>query len=540
MLDAAALPGVDGVASALGFACAEIADARGLEWAPRGPAAAVDVLAPWREPGAEAALAGVHESLLTGRRTSGAFYTPAFLVDRILDDALAPLLRPDTRVRVLDPACGPGAFLVPAARRISELTGLSPEDAVACVHGVDLDVVAVQIARFLLWLEAPTTPRWRLEANVQVGDGLTREQPGFYDAVVGNPPFLNQLRTATVREAPVDGVGPYTDTSAVFLLRATDLVRVGGRVGLVQPLSVLAARDAAPVREALDDRGALVSLWASTEPVFEGTPVLTCAPVWERGLASSGEPWSVVAAPSFGIPPVELEASHGVLGDLGPCTADFRDQFYGLVPFVREATDGEVAPGEAALVTTGLIEPAECRWGRVPTRFAKERYDAPVVDLDALHGEGSLSSWATARLVPKVLVATQGAILEGVVDADGDWLPSVPTLVCTPPADRLWHVLAVLLAPPVVAYAAAHYLGTGLSARSVKLSARQLAALPLPSGQGAWDRGAELARAAQGASTSAARARLLAGCAAQMCAAYVGRHEATLSWWLERAGLSDS
>ena len=140
--------------------------------------------------------------------------------------------------------------------------------------------------------------------------------------------------------------------------------------------------------------------------------------------------------------------------------------------------------------------------------------------------------------MPKVLVATQGAVLEGVVDVDGAWLPSVPTLVCTPPPDRLWHVLAVLLAPPVVALAAARYLGTGLSARSVKLSAKQLAALPLPADRAAWDRGAELAREAQGADRAESREVLLVRCAEAMCAAYAGDHAAVLDWWKLRAGLS--
>ena len=540
VVEAARLIGDDGVPIALRFACAEIADARGTSWGSRGPDEVRGALAPWRDPGAEEHLGAVHESLLPGRKEAGAFYTPAFLVEHLLDETLAPLLSPGERVRVLDPACGTGAFLVPAARRIAQDTGLPLAEAVACMHGVDLDPVAVEIARFLLWLEAPSVPRAVLDANVVVGNGLELPPDASYDVVVGNPPFLNQLRTATVREAPVDGVGPYTDTSAVFLLRSAGLVRDGGRVGLVQPLSVLAARDAAPVREALDRDGGLVSLWASDQPVFEGTPVLTCAPVWERGRACSGAEWSAWAAPAFGIPAVDLSAEHGVLGDLGPCTADFRDQYYGLVPFVREATSGAVGPGEVALVTTGLIEPAECRWGRSPTRFAKQRYVAPVVDLDALRADGALASWAESRLVPKVLVATQGAVLEGVVDVDGAWLPSVPTLVCTPPPDRLWHVLAVLLAPPVVALAAARYLGAGLSARSVKLSAKQLAALPLPGDRVAWDRGADLARSAQEAESAGQRVGLLVACAEQMCAAYAGDHAAVLDWWKLRAGLSET
>ena len=540
VLEAADLVGDGGVSAALRATCAEIADSRGLAWGARGPSDVAAALAPWRAPDAESHLGAVHESLLAGRKTAGAFYTPGFLVDHLLEEALVPLLGRGLPVRLLDPACGTGAFLVPAARRIAEVTGLSVADAVGCVHGIDLDPVAVEIARFLLWLEAPSMPPSALDPIVVVGDGLALAPDGSYDVVVGNPPFLNQLRTATTRDAPVDGVGPYTDTSAVFLLRSATLVRDGGRVGLVQPLSVLAARDAAPVRAALDREGSLVSLWASDRPVFDGTPVLTCAPVWERGRPGSGEEWSALAAPSFGIPPVTLSTDHGVLGELGPCKADFRDQYYGLVPFVRDAGADEPEPGERRLMTTGLIEPAESTWGRTPARFAKQRYAAPVVDLEALMADGSLAAWATARLVPKVLVATQGAVLEAVVDAEGAWLPSVPTLVCTPPTDRLWHVLAVLLAPPVVAFAAARYVGTGLSARSVKLSAKQLAALPLPQDRTGWDRGADLARQAQESESDADRNQLLVASAEAMCSAYGGDHAAALDWWKDRAGLSDT
>lgn len=50
----------------------------------------------------------------------------------------------------------------------------------------------------------------------------------------------------------------------------------------------------------------------------------------------------------------------------------------------------------------------------------------------------ALARWAEARMVPKLLVAAQGR----VVDASGDWLPSVPVLTVVPhhPED-LWRLL---------------------------------------------------------------------------------------------------
>jgi SAM-dependent methyltransferase len=474
-----------------------------------------------------AAAADAHEQALAGqrdeRRRRGAFYTPPDLVAWVLDRALADLSPGAT---VLDPACGAGHFLVAAARRVG----------VRAVHGSDLDPDAVRIARERLAAEDPSVPADEIAERVVVADGLTAWEGRRFVAVVGNPPFLGQLRrrTSGQSEGSRRGLGAYTDTSAVFLHRALDLVVDGGVVALVQPLSVLAARDAGPVRAEVARRGAVTDLWCSPRPVFDGTPVLTCVPVVRIGAGPATDPdgWGTLAAPSFGIPDARLPSGTGTVGDLATCTADFRDQYYGLVPFVRDDPSG------TPLVTSGLIDPAELRWGIAATRFARQQYDVPSVDLAALRSDGGLSGWADARLVPKLLVAAQGRVIEAVVDEQGAWLPSVPVLSVVPddPAD-LWRLLALTLAPPVAAHAAARYLGTGLTPGSVKVSARQLAALPLPEDATAWAEGADLAREAQQAAGDGERADLLVATARAMSAAYRGPAE-VLDWWVERVSRS--
>ncbi|NYI47705.1 hypothetical protein BJ993_004785 [Nocardioides aromaticivorans] len=469
-----------------------------------------------------AAAARAHEQGLAvqreERRRRGAFYTPPELVEWVLDRALAGL---PAGAPVLDPACGAGHFLVAAARRVG----------VAAVHGSDLDAEAVAIARERLAAEDPSVPPEQIAAQVVVADGLEAWAGRRFAAVVGNPPFLGQLRRRTARQSEGSrrGLGAYTDTSAVFLHRCLDLVGDDGVVALVQPLSVLAARDAGPVRAAVAERGAITDFWCSPRPVFDGTPVLTCVPVVRVGAGPATDPddWGALAAPSFGIPDAHLPAGSGVVGDLATCTADFRDQYYGLVPFVHDD------PAGTPLVTSGLIDPAELRWGSAPTRFARQPYDVPSVDLAALRADGRLAGWADARLVPKLLVAAQGRVVEAVVDEAGAWLPSVPVLSVVPhdPAD-LWRLLAVTLAPPVVAHAAARYLGTGLTPGSVKVSARQLAALPLPVDGTAWEEGAGLAQRAQRAA-GADRPELLLETARVMTAAYRGSRE-VLAWWSHR------
>lgn len=504
-----------------------------------------------------------------GRRRSGSYFTPPTLVEHLLDRSIEPMLdeaEDPGAVRVLDPSCGPGLFLVTAARRVGR-RGVPMEQAVRQVHGVELDAAALELARIALWSELVEEgqPLRMPELHLRLDDALLGADPGpVYDVVVGNPPFLNQLerRTTTSPEASrrlqerSGGVlGPYTDVSAVFLHRAVGWVRDGGRVALVQPQSVLAARDAAGVRRHLAHWCSLEHLWASDRPLFDAN-VLTCAPVLRRAAAQgpvtrshgpafddvepwqqpvlTGE-WSFLLAAGLGIPEVRL-VSAGTLGEVAACTADFRDQYYGLAPYVRERAD---CPDGVPLVTTGLVEPAECRWGRAPTRFLKRRWQAPVVDLPAVTEEG-LARWAASRLVPKVLVGTQGRVVEAVVDETGRWLPSVPTITVVPQAtDRLWHVLAVLLAPPVTAHAATTYAGTALSMRAVKLSARQVAAIPLPADRTAWDEGAEAARAAQheGQHDDVRRHEHLLALGRAMCRAY-GVGDDVLDWWAGRAGLT--
>jgi hypothetical protein len=159
-----------------------------------------------------------------------------------------------------------------------------------------------------------------------------------------------------------------------------------------------------------------------------------------------------------------------VLGDIASFTADFRDQYYGLVGAVSDAGDGP------PLITSGLIDPNECWWGRRRVRFAKQELAAPRVDLSAL--SPNLVRWARQRLVPKILIANQTRRIEAVIDRDGKWLPSVPVITCT--TDRLDDVAAVLHSEAATDWVRYHAAGSGLSAASVRLTARLLASIPLP------------------------------------------------------------
>lgn len=136
------------------------------------------------------------------RKTSGSYYTPDSLVETLLDSALDPVLEkaeadaetPERKaaaildLRVIDPACGSGHFLLGAARRMADRVALwrNPDagkeekqaalrDVVSrCIHGTDRNPMAVELAKVALWIESvsPGQPLGFLDANIRCGDAL--------------------------------------------------------------------------------------------------------------------------------------------------------------------------------------------------------------------------------------------------------------------------------------------------------------------------------------------------------------------------------
>jgi hypothetical protein len=140
----------------------------------------------------------------TERKSTGSYYTPAELVGELVRSALEPVLEERVRqartteererailsIRVLDPACGSGHFLLAAARRLGlELARIrtweeepSPEarreatrDIIAHgIYAVDKNPLAVELCKVALWIEAqvPGKPLTFLDHRVQCGDSL--------------------------------------------------------------------------------------------------------------------------------------------------------------------------------------------------------------------------------------------------------------------------------------------------------------------------------------------------------------------------------
>ena len=162
------------------------------------------------------------------RKATGTFYTPQPIADYLVRRTLGPLVRdaaPEKilELRIVDPAMGSGAFLVAACRYLAgayeralvrtggchasdigdaERVSIRRSIAERCLYGVDVNPMAVQLARLSLWLAtlAADRPLSFLDHRLQVGDSLL----GAWLAQLRHPPIARR-RTRAADALPLFG-----------------------------------------------------------------------------------------------------------------------------------------------------------------------------------------------------------------------------------------------------------------------------------------------------------------------------------------------
>lgn len=202
------------------------------------------------------------------RKAGGVYYTPPAIVSHTVAAVLDPLLEGRTpaealALRIIDPTCGAGRFLIGACdhlldwhRRHPAEPAVSPAEILrSCLFGVDIDPGAIAVAVQALHLRSGCPPEV-LRQNLVCGDALHETRLGAFDAVIGNPPYVKEHQNRALFET-LQGSrwrGLYRarmDICYAFIGLSLDLLRDGGRLGLITPNTWPQARSAAPLREKL-------------------------------------------------------------------------------------------------------------------------------------------------------------------------------------------------------------------------------------------------------------------------------------------------
>ena len=253
------------------------------------------------------------------RRKLAAYFTPPHLahhaIDTLVDEGIVL-----GESRILDPASGGAAFLVPLAARIAEehrRRGARAETALRAIEsslaGIEIEPDLGALSRLLLSdllrQEINRTDR-RLYVPIETADTLSLEAPTLlYDAIIGNPPYGRVLRPArkhlkNFAAVITDG---YVNLYALFIEQALRWVRPGGLVCLIVPMSFVGGPHFAALRKRILEAAHVVRL----DPIDKRSDVFldvlydVCVLVLQkrngkqRSVRASSSLWQVDQEPRF-------------------------------------------------------------------------------------------------------------------------------------------------------------------------------------------------------------------------------------------------
>ncbi|MCD4666756.1 N-6 DNA methylase, partial [archaeon] len=230
------------------------------------------------------------------RKNMGIYYTPSYIVDYIVKNSVGEYIKYKTideilEVKIVDPACGSGSFLIRAFQEICDVIeenlkrgekakkyqhtfqefkgklslGEKATILTNCIYGVDLDEKAVELAQLNLLLkileeEGRDIPNKRLPTlfkNIENGNSLIDDRkvagskafnwdaqfPFKFDVVIGNPPYVDikGMPSKEVKflfkkyQTPENRINLYS----IFVEKATQLLKEKGYFGYIIPNSIL-------------------------------------------------------------------------------------------------------------------------------------------------------------------------------------------------------------------------------------------------------------------------------------------------------------
>ncbi|WP_200238007.1 Eco57I restriction-modification methylase domain-containing protein [Lamprobacter modestohalophilus] len=235
-------------------------------------------------------------------------------------------------LRILDPACGSGVFLIMAFefmktelarvnQKITELEGrpgyvddlLDPDSEILTnnLFGVDVNVESVEIAKLSLWIKTARRGKTldSLSDNLKVGDSLIDEDgfaylgrgfdwaqafpeilaEGGFDILLGNPPYVRMELLKPLKpylEQHYQVVSDRADLYCYFYERGLQLLKPGGRLGFISSNTFFKTGSGKPLRNYLLREATLEAVVDFGDlQVFEGVTTYPAILTLKKGVA---------------------------------------------------------------------------------------------------------------------------------------------------------------------------------------------------------------------------------------------------------------
>ena len=283
------------------------------------------------------------------RKKQGIYYTPTYIVDYIVQNTVGKLLKETPslakkeNIKILDPACGSGSFLIKAFEvmdeHLREARNSKANDhgraalrkyriLTSNIYGVDLDEQAVEISRLNLLLKAlvPNQKLPLLTEHMKTGNSLIsgtpeklkeyfgsnyqdkkpfnwedefpevfkRDNPGF-DIIIGNPPYVGvrKLKSEDKNyfEKNYEVAKEQYDLYTLFIERALNLLKHSGHLGFIIPNKFLITKYGLSLRKFICENATLVAFKNySHDRVFPDASVYPVVLILKKGRTENIQP----------------------------------------------------------------------------------------------------------------------------------------------------------------------------------------------------------------------------------------------------------
>lgn len=237
------------------------------------------------------------------RKSSAMYFTPPRLTARLLDCVEARIAIESGPL--IDPACGGGAFLAPAAIRIVEKLEVQGLRGEAILSHLEANVFGCEADEFLCWLSAAflrmAVAKTIKEAgrepvfNILHGDGLKLFEASERDfqVVLCNPPYrkMTQAELEPYLCSYSDVVKGQPNLYSLFIRRTTQLLRPSGVGAVLTPMSFLSGQSFIPVRKTLIELGSVeqLDLIHDKEGIFLSAEQDTVITTWRNSPPEEGK-----------------------------------------------------------------------------------------------------------------------------------------------------------------------------------------------------------------------------------------------------------